>query len=95
MSRRKIRMFVLAGYVAAGAFVTQFLTLCASTGTAGLSSSGLLIDNNGYFLGLLYVCGTENYAIRAADGVLGPVINQDDDLMWGCPVREIPVGGGG
>ncbi len=87
-------MFVLASYITAGAFMTQFLTLCASAGTAGLSSSGLLIDNNGFFLGLLQVCGQANFIIVDDNNIpVGGVQNQADDLMYGCPVERIVIGG--
>lgn len=101
MSRRKARMLLLSGYVAAGAFMTQFLTLCGSTATAGVSSSGILIDDNGYFLGLLYVCGQENI-VTVTNGIPGQVQFTEDDLMFGCPARQIDLtddnggdGGGG
>jgi hypothetical protein len=91
MSRRKARKLVLAGYLLAGAFMTQFLTLCSSAATAGAASSGLLVDNNGYFLGLLYVCGSENFYVTDETGVPGPVQNSEDDLMYGCPAQAIVV----
>lgn len=92
MKRRRLRAFVLAGYLVAGAMMTQFLTICNSAATAGLSTSGLLIDDNGYFLGLVYVCGTENILQVDANGVpLGGVINSEDDLMFGCPARRVTV----
>lgn len=91
MSRRKARMLILTGYVMAGAFMTQFLTICTSAATAGASTSGLLIDNNGYFLGLLYVCGQENFVIVDQFGQEGAVQNSQDDLMFGCPATRINV----
>lgn len=92
MKRRRIRAFVLAGYLVAGAMMTQALTICNSVATAGLSTSGLLIDDNGYFLGLVYVCGTENIVPVDANGnAVGLVQNSQDDLMFGCPVRQVTI----
>ncbi len=91
MRRRKTRMLLLTGYFMAGAFMTQFLTLCSSTATAGTATSGMLIDNNGYFLGLLYVCGAENFFVTDVNGIPGPVQNSGDDLMYGCPAQEIII----
>ncbi|HPF37496.1 MAG TPA: hypothetical protein P5081_12375 [Phycisphaerae bacterium] len=94
-TRRKIK---LAGYLTAGAMLLQFGQACAvvsSVATAGVSSSGFLIDNNGYFLGLFNVCGAENIQIVDENGIQqGDIVNSGDDLMFGCPARQVVQTGG-
>ncbi|MCA9256515.1 MAG: hypothetical protein KDA33_12795 [Phycisphaerales bacterium] len=93
-TRRKIK---LAGYLTAGAMLLQFGQACAvisSVATAGVSSSGFLIDNNGYFLGLFNVCGAENIQIVDENGIQLDLQNTEDDLMFGCPARQVVQTGG-
>lgn len=97
MTRRTRRKIRIAGYLMAGAMLLQVGNACAvvnSVATAGVASSGLLIDDNGYFLGLFNVCGVENVAVFDANGVLQNVNNTDDDLMFGCPATRVVDGGG-
>ncbi|MCB9857565.1 MAG: hypothetical protein H6818_17930 [Phycisphaerales bacterium] len=93
MTRRTRRKIRLASYLTAGAMVLQFGQACAvvnSVITAGVGSSGLLIDNNGYFLGLFNVCGTPNVIeVDANDVPIGDVQFSEDDLMFGCPAQRI------
>jgi len=94
----------LAAYLTMGAMVFQFGQACTifnSVATAGVASSGILIDDNGFFLGLINVCGTPNIQ-GAVNGVpFGMVQNGEDDLLVGCPVQlvenvgDIPDGGDG
>ena len=95
MTRRNRRKIKLAGYLTAGAMVLQFGQACTivnSVATAGVASSGLLIDNNGFFLGLFNVCGAENIQIVDPDGVQLELRNTEDDLLFGCPARQIVQG---
>ncbi len=88
--RRKLRFAKWAAMFSTGAFLAQFGTICNSSFTAFGAQSGFLIDNSGRLFGLFNVCGVENVQI-VAENVPGDVINQDDDLMFGCPVRQIIV----
>lgn len=99
--RRRKRKVVLAAYLSIGAMVLQFGQACTifnSVATAGVASSGILIDDNGFFLGLVNVCGTPNTQF-VTNGIPGEINNAEDDLMFGCPVTQIPLndnnGGGG
>lgn len=97
MTRKKRRTIRIAGYLTAGAMLLQFgqaCTIANSVGTAGVASSGLLIDNNGYFLGLVNVCGQENIQLVDPDGVQTGLLNSEDDLMYGCPARQVETTGG-
>lgn len=93
MTRRNRRTIKLAGYLTAGAMVLQVGPACSiinSVVTAGVGSSGLLIDNNGYFLGLFNVCGTPNVIeVDANDVPIGDLQFSEDDLMFGCPAQRI------
>lgn len=96
--KRRLRLAVLAGYLATGGILIQLGTVCNSVGTAGVASSGVLIDDGGNFLGipLLHVCGQENILIIDPDtGATIILLNTDDDLMFGCPAKivEQPDGG--
>ena len=106
--KRRLRIAVLAGYLATGAIVMQlgpFCTIASSTTTAGIAQSGFLIDENGNFLGLLPVCGTPNVLVgreqanNPDDIIFDPIANTADDLMVGCPVQLLiippPLEGGG
>lgn len=99
MNRRARRKIKLAGYLAAGAFVLQLgqaCTLFTSVATAGIGSSGFLIDNNGFFLGVFNVCGQENIQQVDVNGVqIGEIQFTQDDLMFGCPARQIVVANNG
>ncbi len=105
--KRRLRIAVLAGYLATGAIVLQLGPFCAianTTTTAGLSQSGFFIDENGNFLGLLPVCGTPAVLVgrEQADNpdeiIFDPIANTEDDLMFGCPVTVVifppPTDGG-
>ena len=94
--KRRLRIAVLASYLATGAIIMQlgpFCTIAGSTTTAGVAQSGFLIDENGNFLGLVPVCGTPDVLIgresanNPNDVVFDPVANTEDDLMFGCPVQ--------
>ena len=95
--KRRLRIAVLAGYLATGAIVLQLGPFCAianTTTTAGLSQSGFFIDENGNFLGLLPVCGTPAVLVgrEQADSseiIFDPIANTEDDLMFGCPVTVV------
>lgn len=98
--KRRLRIAVLASYLATGAIVMQlgpFCTIASSTSTAGIAQSGFLIDENGNFLGLLPVCGTPDVLIgresanNPADIVFEPIANTEDDLMFGCPVQVVII----
>lgn len=98
--KRRLRIAVLASYLATGAIIMQlgpFCTIASSTTTAGVAQSGFLIDENGNFLGLLPVCGTPDLLIgRAADNnpddiEFEPIANTEDDLMFGCPVQIVII----
>ncbi len=93
--RRWKRKALLAGYLTTGAFLLQLGPICSSTMTAGVGSGGLLIDGNGAFLGIVNVCGQENVQIVDLDGVPGELLNEEDDLMFGCPAREVVQADGG
>lgn len=96
MTRRTKRKIRLAGYLTAGAMLLQFGQACTivnSVATAGVASSGLLIDNNGYFLGLFNVCGAENIQVVDPNGIQTNLLNTEDDLMFGCPARVVVDGG--
>jgi hypothetical protein len=99
MNRRVRRKIKLAGYLAAGAFVLQLGQACTifnSVATAGIGSSGFLIDDNGFFFGVFNVCGQENIQTVDVNGVqVGDILNTQDDLMFGCPARQIVVANGG
>ncbi len=82
----------LATYLTMGAMVFQFGQACTifnSVATAGVASSGFLIDDNGFFLGLLNVCGTPNIQASVNGVAVGPVMNNEDDLFVGCPVTFV------
>lgn len=88
----------LAAYLTMGAMVFQFGQACTifnSVATAGVASSGILIDDNGFFLGLINVCGTPNFQLIDNGIPVGEVQNADDDLFFGCPVTQINAVGGG
>lgn len=94
--KRRIRLAMLVGYLAAGGFLTQAGIICNSVGTAGVASSGALVDDGGNFLGIpfVHVCGQENILI--VDPITGETIdllNAEDDLMFGCPARIVEQGG--
>lgn len=96
--KRRTRLVLLAGYLASGGLVLQLgpvCTLAGSTATTGAASSGVLIDDNGNFLGLFNVCGQPDVLIVDENGVPGDLLNTADDLMLGCPIRQITVVGGG
>lgn len=106
--KRRLRIAVLASYLATGAIVMQlgpFCTIASTTSTAGLSQSGFFIDENGNFLGLLPVCGTPNVVVgreqpnNPDDIVFEPIANAEDDLMVGCPftllIIPAPLDAGG
>ncbi len=96
MTRRTKRKIRLAGYLTAGAMLLQFGQACTivnSVATAGVASSGLLIDNNGFFLGLFNVCGAENIQVVDQNGIQTNLLNTEDDLMFGCPARVVVDGG--
>jgi len=106
--KRRLRIAVLASYLATGAIIMQlgpFCTVAGSTATAGAAQSGFFIDANGNFLGLLPVCGTPDVQIgreaanNPADITFDPIQNTQDDLMFGCPVQVLilppPMTGGG
>jgi len=97
--RRWRRKALIASYLTTGAFLMQLGTICNSTMTAGVGSGGYLIDDNGAFLGIVNVCGQENIQIVDEDGIPTDLLNTEDDLMFGCPAREIvragDCGGGG
>lgn len=92
--RRWRRKALLASYLTTGAFLLQLGPICASSMTAGVGSGGMLIDDNGAFLGIVNVCGQENIQLVDEFGVPGALLNTEDDLMFGCPAREIVVVGG-
>jgi hypothetical protein len=87
---RRLRFAKWAAVFTTGAFLAQFGTICNSTVTAFTAQSGFLIDDTGRLFGLLNVCGTENFQI-VTNGVPGDIQNDDDDLMYGCPVTQIIV----
>lgn len=99
--KRRLRMTVLAGYLATGAIIMQlgpFCTIASSTTTAGVAQSGFLIDENGNFLGLLPVCGTPNVLVgreqpNNPDDVVfeAATRNTEDDLLVGCPVQLLII----
>ncbi len=93
--KRWRRKALLAGYLTTGAFLMQLGTICNSTITAGGASGGFLIDDNGAFMGIVNVCGQENIQIVDEAGIPGQLLNTEDDLMFGCPAREIVQAGGG
>lgn len=102
MSRRLRRKVKLAGYLATGALVLQFGQACTifnSVATAGIGTSGFLIDNNGSLFGIFNVCGQQNIQTVTPEGVPVNLLNTEDDLMFGCPAQQIVVnpgaGGGG
>lgn len=97
MTRRTRRKIKIAGYLTAGAMVLQLGQACTifnSVATAGVASSGFLIDDNGFFLGLLNVCGQENIQVVDENGIQTGLLNTEDDLMFGCPARQVVDGGG-
>jgi len=82
----------LAAYLTMGAMVFQFGQACTifnSVATAGVASSGILIDDNGFFLGLINVCGTQNIQGSVNGIPFGEVMNNEDDLLVGCPVTLV------
>lgn len=98
--KRRLRIAVLAGYLATGAIILQlgpFCTIANTTTTAGLSQSGFFIDENGNFLGLLPVCGIQNVLVgrqqsdNPGDIIFDPIANTEDDLMFGCPVQIVII----
>jgi|GEM_PF-1754727 len=102
--KKSKRRAKLAAYLTIGAMVFQFGQACTivnSVATAGVASSGILIDDNGFFLGLINVCGTENFQASINGVPVGVVQNAEDDLFVGCPVTlvenagDIPDGGDG
>lgn len=86
--RRRLRYAKWAAMFTTGAFLAQFGTICNSTTTAFIAQTGFLIDDSGRLFGLLNVCGAENVQI-VTDGIPGDILNNEDDLMYGCPVRQI------
>ena len=97
MTRRTRRKIRIASYLTAGAMLLQFGQACAvvnSVATAGVASSGILIDNNGFFLGLFNVCGAENIQVVDENGIQLQFLNSEDDLMFGCPARVVVQDGG-
>ena len=99
MRRRHKRMARAASYLVTGAIILQlggFCTIFNTTATTTLGGSGFLIDDNGNFLGVFAVCGLENFIVIDEDGIpQGEVQDTEDDLLFGCPVRQIQQGGGG
>lgn len=87
--RRWKRKALVAAYLTTGAFLMQLGTLCNSTVTAGGGSGGFLIDDNGAFLGIVNVCGQENVQLVDENGIPGDLLFTEDDLMFGCPAREV------
>lgn len=98
--KRRLRIAVLAGYLATGAIVLQlgpFCTMASSTATTGVAQSGFLIDPNGNFLGLVPVCGVPNIVVQREqadlpnDPIFEPIRFTEDDLMVGCPVQLVII----
>jgi len=94
--KRRLRIAVLASYLATGAIIMQlgpFCTVASSTATTGVAQSGFLIDGNGNFLGLLPVCGRADVLVgreqpnNPGNVVFDPIAFTEDDLMVGCPVQ--------
>ncbi len=98
--RKQRRIRILASYLATGAIILQLGPLCTmvnTTLTTGVSTSGFLLDDNGDLFGLpfLNMCGQPDFQEVDEFGVPGPVQQGEDDLMFGCPVTQIVVPGGG
>ncbi|MCG8409542.1 MAG: hypothetical protein MI923_30420 [Phycisphaerales bacterium] len=98
--KRRFRIKILAGYLAMGAVIMQLGPLCTiagSTATTGVSASGLLIDGNGNFLGLINVCGQpDTLFVNPAGQPIDPTpdgipLFVQDDLLTGCPVTTVTV----
>jgi hypothetical protein len=102
-NKRRRRIGLIAGYLVTGAIILQLGPLCTLAGSTALGSSiGSLIDTNGRFLGLLNVCGQQDIVYVDAQGVptdtetpasgsgtVPVVVNNGDDLMYGCPIRYV------
>jgi hypothetical protein len=86
----------LALYLGVGAFVTQ-LGACFSigAGTGAASFSENLTDANGNFLGAFNVCGFPDLILVDEDGGNPELVNEEDDLFFGCPTTVVlrPPGG--
>ena len=92
--RIRRRWLSLAAYLTTGAVIAQLSACYTIAGTTiAPGTSELLIDANGRVLGIFNVCGVADVQLIDADGVPGPVLFTEDDLMHGCPITQIPVGG--
>jgi hypothetical protein len=96
VNRKRRLRFVLALYLGAGAFVTQLgacFSIGANTGAASFSQN--LIDANGNVLGIFNVCGLPDIFLVDEDGGNSELVNEEDDLMFGCPTTvQVRAGGG-
>lgn len=86
--KRRSRVWILAGYLFAGAIVLQWgacWTVGANTLVQPISQN--LVNSDGELFGLFNVCGIPDVIVVGESG--GTVQFTEDDLVTVCPVTVI------
>jgi hypothetical protein len=96
---RKVKNYRMAKAVAVVLVATAFVLPIGPCWEMGLNTGlaafnfGSLLDSNQAFLGIFYPCGVADIQEVDANGVpVGAPQFTGDDLIFDCPVKQVPTG---